>query len=449
MAELNLLSKAEKAVEVGEALGASEVEAYVRSVDSKRIILTSGIETIHASYTSGLGARVIMGNRIGFFASSSLAIRDIKTAVKTAYSIAKLNEPDKDWISLPTKSRKAKAEGVFDKEVAEIEPSMLVEGAAQMLDAVKKGGEKLSITGGDVSVAIVMTAIVTSHGCSLCREETYASASINVKAEEEGLKGLSGEDQQSRNWRGLDCSSIAETAAKRASKVIHAKPIASGKMPVIWDNKLFASVLSIMFGGTFSADSVQKGRSPWIRKAGKRIASENFTLIDDGLLKNGLGTREFDDDGIPQQRVTLINRGILQGFLYDNYTANKDKRESTGNSSRNYQSPPIPSPNNLSLQPGKVKREELLEDVKRGLYLVETIGEWLSNPISGDLSATATNAFLIEDGELTKPVKGIIVSGDFFDILNGKINLVADDVENAGSTYSPSVRISEMTLAGE
>jgi len=444
-----LLSATSSAVKFGEGLGASEVEAYVTSIDSRRVVLRSRVETLYTSRTDGLGVRVIIGKRIGFFATSSLAVRDVKRSVETAYSIAKVSEPDMEWFSLPVESGKASVEETFDRETAEMEPSTLVDGAAQMIDAVNNGGERLSITRGEVSVARLETVIVNSHNCNSHREETFASASISVKAEEGGLKGVSSEGQQTRSWRSLDCSSIAQMAAERASRVIYAEPVVGGRMPVVWCNKLFAFVLGIMFGGTLSADSVQKGRSPWVGKVGRCIASENFNLVDDGLLRGGLGTREFDDDGIPQRVVTLIDRGFLQGFLYDSYTANKERRESTGNSSRDYRSLPTPSPNNLILQPGRIESGELVEDVGRGLYLVETIGAWLSNPISGDLSATATNAFLIEDGELTKPVKGVIVSGNFFDILRHKIDLVADDVHNLGSTYSPSVRVSEMKVTGE
>lgn len=445
----SLLSTAEEAVRFGEYLGASEVEAYVTSIDRKRIVFTKGIETLYASHTAGLGVRVIIGKKIGFFATSSLAIKDVRRSVGMAYNIAKLSEPDKEWLSLPMKSGKTVVEGTFDREIAEIEPDKLVEGVVQMIDAISSGNRRLSITGGDVSAETDETAIANSHGCNLFREGTDASASVSVKAEEGGMKGISSESQQKRSWRELDCSLIAQIAANRASKTIYAKPIARGILPVVWCNKLFASVLRIMFGGTLSAESVQKGRSPWAGKNREHIASENFNLVDDGLLRAGLGTREFDDDGISQQKVTLIDRGVLQGFLYDNYTANKDGHESTGNSSRDYRSPPAPQPNNLILQPGEAKEEELIEDIRKGVYLVETIGAWLSSPISGDLSATATNAFLIENGELTKPVKGIIVSGNFFDILQNKIDLIANEPQNLGSTYSPSVRVNEMTVTGE
>ncbi len=447
-AKSNLQSLAERTVKLGEARGADEVEAYATSSEERRVVIKNQIETLYTTHTGGLGVRVIIGKRSGFFATSSLKTKDIEKAVETACGMARLSEPDKDWHSLPKKTGKTRVEETFDRETAEVEPSALIEGATQMIDVVNSYDRNLSITGAEVGAGRDETAVANSHGCNLWREETFAAASVNVKAEEDGMKGTSGEDQQARNWGKLDFSSVARTASERASKIVHAKPIAGGRMPVVWRNKLFASTLRIMFGGTLSADSVQKGRSPWIGKTDKRVASENFSLLDNGLLRGGLGTREFDDDGVAQREINLIDRGALRSFFYDNYTANKEGRESTGNSSRDYRSLPMPAPNNLLLQPGEAKPEELL-DMRRGLYLVETIGEWLSNPVSGDLSATATNAFLIENGELTEPVKGIIISGNFFEILRGRIDLIADDTDNSGSTYSPSVRISEMTITGE
>ncbi len=443
----SLLSVAERAVRLGEALGASEVEAYGVLGEERSVSVAKLIETLYTVGTGGVGVRVLVGKRSGFFATSSLKSKDVERAVEAAYRMAKLSEPDKDWHVLPKKTGKASVEGVFDRETAETEPDALIGGVAEMLDAVAGCGSNLSVTRADVAVGSDETAVVNSHGCSLWREETSAAVSISVKAESGELKGISSEDQQARAWGKLDCGSVAREAAERAEKVMHAKPVAGGKMPVVWDNKLFASILRIMFGETLSADSVQKGRSPWAGRIGETIAAEGFSLLDDGLLRGGLGTREFDDDGVAQRTVSLIEKGTLRSFFYDNYTANKEKRESTGNASRSYRSFPMPSTNNLFLQPGEMRREELL-DVKRGLYVVETIGDWLSNPISGDLSATATNAFLIEDGELTRPVKGVIVSGNFFEILRRGIDL-GDDVDNSGSTYSPSARISEMAVTGE
>jgi PmbA protein len=445
---VTILSVAEEVVKLGGRLGADEVEAYVISADSKKVALTGRSWTLNTSCSNGLGVRVMIGKKTGFFATSSLEIGDAKSAVRKAYSIAKLSEPDVEWVSLPTKSGQADVEQTFDREIAEIEPDRLVLLVTQMKDTVEDCGKSLSITRGEISFETVETAIRNSDNCNLCRKGTFASAVLSVKAEKSGSKGISSESQQVRTLKKLDCSFLAKTAAERASRIVYAERIPNEKMPVVWRNKVFASALRTMFRRTLCADSIQKGRSPWIGKVGERIASQNFNLVDNGLMKGGIRTREFDDEGTKQQRVLLIDRGILQGFLYDSYTANKDHCESTGNSSRSYRSLPAPTPNNLFLKPGRVKNEELVKDVKRGLFLFEEIGVWLSNPISGDLSATATNAFLVEKGELTKPVKGVIISGNFFEMMQNKIDLVADDVQNLGSTYSPSIRVSEMTVTG-
>jgi len=444
----DLLSKSEDTVKFGESLGADEIEVYMMSHTSKRVILTGKTWTFFSSYNTGLGVRVVIDKKTGFLATSSIGIKDIQMGVKKAYKMAKIGKQDGEWISLPTKTGKINVEQAFDKEIQEVTPSRLSEEAKQMVNAVDEFGDCNSITRGEISTDIVETAISNNHNCSLLRKGTFASTNISVKAEKNGKKGVSSESQQTRSLRKLNCYSLAKIAAKRANKIIYAEPIPSGKLPIIWSNKEFASVLRTMFGRTLCADHVQKERSPWIGKMGKQIASENFNLVDDGLLTGGIKTREFDDEGIPQRRLTLVEQGVLQAFLYDNYTAKKDKRESTGNSYRNYDRLPTPAPNNLMLQPGKIKERALFEEVKMGLYLIETIGTWLSNPISGDLSATATNAFLIENGVLTKPVKGVIVSGNFFEILQHGIELIADDVKNRGSAYSPSVKISEMSVTG-
>jgi PmbA protein len=111
--------------------------------------------------------------------------------------------------------------------------------------------------------------------------------------------------------------------------------------------------------------------------------------------------------------------------------------------------PPVPYPNNLVVKPMSATPEEVIKETRKGLYIVETIGEWLSNPISGDLSATVSSAFLIENGELGKAVKGVIVSANFFDILKGKMDLRANDLDNAGAVYAPTTQVLEMTVAGE
>jgi PmbA protein len=240
--------------------------------------------------------------------------------------------------------------------------------------------------------------------------------------------------------------------------MLDARRIPGKKTSIIFTNDLMSSILGVMFSRTVSAEAIQRGRSPWIGKVDHRVASDNFSLFDEGLRQGGLGTRAFDDEGVPQRTTRIIEKGILKSYLYDSYTASKDGVASTGNASRiasglgstgPYAQIPTPAPNNLILKPGDASIDELIEDTQKGLYVIECIGEWLSNPISGLLNATVTNAFEVRNGTISEPVKGVVVSGHFFDIMKNSISLIGDDVQNSGNVYAPSVRVSEMTVAGE
>jgi len=175
-------------------------------------------------------------------------------------------------------------------------------------------------------------------------------------------------------------------------------------------------------------------------------------------MKSGFMSWGFDDEGVPQQLTPVIQKGVLKSYLYDTYTGAKDKIASTGNATRRgmgmfglanpYTRTPTPAPTNFVLKPGDAERDEMIEETQDGLYVVTSIGEWLSNPMSGMLNATVTNAFLVKNGELSNPVKGVIVSGSFFDMIRDTIDLIADDTRNAANFYSPSVRVREMSIAG-
>ncbi|MDH5780547.1 MAG: TldD/PmbA family protein, partial [Candidatus Bathyarchaeota archaeon] len=172
--------------------------------------------------------------------------------------------------------------------------------------------------------------------------------------------------------------------------------------------------------------------------------------VDDGILRGGWHTKPFDDEGHPTQRTPVINDGILKNYIYDTYTALKDNVQSTGNAQRSYYwMNPQPSPNNLILKTGETSPEEIIRGTKRGIYIEDTIGEWLSNPISGNLNATITHGYLVENGELAEPIKGVVVSGNFYEILKEGIEIIGNDLRNSAQNYSPTVKLAELTIAGK
>jgi len=437
---------ASRLVKLAEELGADEAEVYIVIEEEKGLSFVDKVESTESSFSTGLGVRIVTDKRVGLSATTTLRRIEAEETVRRAYSMARVSEPIADWVSLPTKFGRASVQGVFDRKTAQLAPETLTKTALEMLKTVHTQGKNLSVARGEVSVGIEKTLVASSHGGELEREESFASAYASVKAEEGAKKGLSSESSQAHDLGSVDFIGLSERASKRAYKAMEARQIPGGDLPVLWRNKLFASIVRIMFGGTLTAEALQKNRSPWRGKVGTAIADKRLSLVDDGLLPEGMGTREFDDEGVPQGRTTLVDCGVLRGFLYDTFTGNKDHVESTGNASRSYGRAPAPAPSNLTVTPGNEPFDTMIRETKRGLYVEDVIGLWLSNPISGNLSATATNAYLVEDGELVQPVKGMLLSGNFFEILRNGIDSIGDDLDHDGDSYSPSVRTLGLTL---
>jgi PmbA protein len=453
-----ILAAAESAVKLAMKRGFDEVEVFSTNASRREIIYHNVIEATRSNTIVGLSVRGVVDKRMGFYSVSSLDRPDIENAVEQSLKIAKTNAQDPDWKSLTRKYGKAAVEKVFDRRIETLSAKELVEQVQLAVDTVREVDPSLAITRGILSSSVVSNAIANSHGCRLERKETFASSWIAVTAGSSGKKGVGHEAKQTRSWKSLNNEHLAQTVSERALKMVDASSISNGKFDVVWRNDAFAGILDAMLTRTVTADAIQKHRSPWVGKVGQSIASEQISLTDEGKMPGGLGTRQFDDDGTPQKRTPIIEKGVLRGFLYDVYTASKENRQTTGNAHRegglfstrpNYTQAPFPYPNNLVLKPQTAAPEEVIKETGTGVYIVETIGEWLSNPISGDLSATISSAFKIENGELGNAIKGGIVTGNFFDILKGKMDLRANDLDSSGAIYAPTTRVLDMTIAGE
>jgi len=453
-----LLSLAQRAVKLAEKMGATETEAFVSQAVQNWLTFHGKIEYAKTSQITGVGVRAFVGKKMGFTSSSSVEIKDIENVAKMAVAIAKASPPDPDWHSLPRKAGKGKAGGTFDKKIVEIETDTLVRKSGEIIDSIHEKDKRLSPARGAMATAKLMCAMANSHGREFSKKGTYALFSIRVKAEDTGKKGTGDEGCETREWKSIEFDKLVDEASRRAIKSLDASPIPSTKASVIFANDVFARILDVMFTNTVNAEAVQKGRSPWIGKIGQQIAQEDFTVVDDGMMKGGMMTSGFDDEGTAQQRTPVIEKGILRSYLYDTYTAMNAKAKSTGNARRSrpgasglgrpYARTPSPAPTNFLLKPGEAKLDELIEETRDGILVLTTIGEWLSNPMSGALNATVTNGLLVRNGELSDPVKGVIVSGNFFDMIKTNIDLVASDMRNDGNFYSPSVRVKEMFIAG-
>jgi PmbA protein len=195
-----------------------------------------------------------------------------------------------------------------------------------------------------------------------------------------------------------------------------------------------------------NGDSVYRGASFLAGKLGQAVASASVTVIDDGTMRGGFGTSPFDGEGIPTRRTTVIDKGVLSSYLLNTYTAKKLGLQTTANASRGLAGTPGIGPGNYFLQPGQKTPQQLIAEVKEGLYVTEFLGMGV-NLVTGDYSRGASGLW-ISGGELTYPVEEITVAGNLKDMFVN-ISEVANDLEFRSSVASPTLRIDGLTVGGE
>ncbi len=291
------------------------------------------------------------------------------------------------------------------------------------------------------------TLIMNSLGAEVFYKSTACSSSIEVVAEDKGESQAGSEFDVNRFYRKLEIEEVGRKAAQRALDLLGAKHMASVKAPVVLEATVAQEFLSMMASG-FSAEGIQKKRSLFIGMLGKEVAAPVITVLDNGLLEGGLGTAPCDDETVPMQKKTIIDRGRLALFLYNTYTANKDKTLSTGNGMRGgFKGMPGVGLTNLYIEPGKESLSGLISSIDNGLFVTEVMGMHTANPISGDFSVGATG-FWIEKGKKAYPVREITIAGNILDLMK-HVDAVGGDLRFSGRIGSPSLRIKELSIGGK
>lgn len=450
------------AIEKATMLGATEAEAYVQSARTIRIAFDEEVRDIRTVESTGLGLRVALGKRTAMYSTSVLDEAEIDGAVEKAVKVAKVAPEDPHWGHMNRDYGKSSAEGYYDRATANLGCDEMMEGLGSAISVLNERNMRAKPTRGYLSLMTSEVSLVNSHGEAVGGKETFATAWMRVKATEAGLESTGSEYQLTRSFRKIDLDSMAEKAVDKAVSFLGAKPVQTGEMPVILENRVAAGIMGWILNHPIRADVVQSGGSHLADRLGERIASKDIEVFDDGTMAGGVSTRPFDGEGHLTQRTPVVEGGVLRGLLYDSYTALKDGVDSTGNATRvglsynrarAYSSPPTLAPTNLVLGEGSASVDEVIRDTKHGLYVEQTIGEYMSDPISGNINATVTHGHVVEDGELGAPVKGVVLTGSYHEQLRDGFEAIANDTDfyvtlSGMGFYSPTVKLRRLTVAG-
>jgi PmbA protein len=433
------------------ALARTDLDGYeVFSSASKGLTIEvkdGALDVFVASENVGLSARALKDQRLGFAFCTGMWPGNVSKLIDRVYQGVSSSDPDPfSGFPLPSDETPPEVEQ-YDGELERIPINRKIEKAIQLERSARSYDPRIKKVRKASYVETTGNLTVCNHkGLRLTYKKTFVSGSIYVVAEDGHQAEMGWDYGFSPFFNQLDMDAIGTVAAKKAVNGLGARPVQSAKVPAILPPWVASDVLEIL-SESFLADNVQKGKSMLVGRKGESVFSPHVTIVDDGLYYGGMATSPFDDEGTVHSRNVLVSKGIIQKFLYDQHTANKENRPSTGNAGRQgIKTPPTVQTTNFFIEKGAADRETLLSPVGQGLMVTDIMGIHTADPISGDFSVGATGVW-IEKGETTFPVKGIAVSGNLMQLFRD-VEAVGNDLTFYGPFGSPTLRVSNLNIAG-
>ena len=450
---MNLRELVEKVVRYAhENQLASEVEVYAVRNRSIEVLARygMGIDGVVVGDRVSMGIRVALGKRVAVVGGDVASERDAIALLEKAVSIARVSPEIEDWHGLPSRLGKADAQGLVDEKIKSIDMDYAISIVRELFDLPKEIDRDAHTLQLHVSYGHYERAIANSYCSSVDDEGTLLAMLVEIKVAREGKESSVFDYSALRKLDVEYLRNRVKWCCRIASLTLGARAIETGRYEVLLAPKVFASIIDALISPAIAAHNVQRNRSPLRGKIGEQVLSEQLTVVDDGVATGFVGSKRFDDEGIETRRKTVFEKGVLKTFLYDNYTALKEGKESTGNAvRRGVASMPTPGITNLVVEPGKGCLEDLINEISRGIVVFSIIGEWLSNYVSGYMNATVVNGLYVERGEIKYPIKGAVISGDFYRIMKENIVAIGADLDNCDTVYAPSILVREVNVAGK
>jgi len=446
-----MLSSAEDAVSFALKKGADEAEAFAYQGLTANVTIERGqIARSSRIIDRGLGVRVIIDKAVGFSYTNMMESKAaIEETVIKALSSARASKPDEGWRGLPFKKPFASVENTYDSNIVDLRSEDLVKIASVMLDAAEKKDKRVFPIEGGAGASYLSQAIANSNGIVSFDHGTIIECSLATIAREGSeVTPVCFEFSAERSYN-IDPEWVGEEAARLAVSALKAKKIETKSTSVIFTQFTLQQLLYYTLINAVKADYVQRNQSAFKGKIGETVASKIVTIYDDGLFNSGLRTWKFDGEGVPQQKTLIIENGVLRNFIYDNYTAKKEGKESTGNAIRaGYLSTPNVDATNFHLMAGSKSPEELIGEVDEGLLVYYLQGAHSSNPASGEFSVVVTPAWRIRNGEIAYATKGVMLAGNVFHVLKS-ISALANNERKIGQLVAPWVLVENVKVVGK
>ncbi|NEO97134.1 MAG: TldD/PmbA family protein [Symploca sp. SIO2E9] len=452
---------------LGRAAGADFIEFFLERINYISCLAEDDtITSISPSLSTGAGVRVFRGVADCYVSTNDMSFAGLKAALEKGLSIMGLQLPTPNAyvpeINLELLRDYATAKG---KEIWLSKCSSMQEMGEVLLNANAKlnlkanhvqsrratyfrDWQEVLVAASDGTFARDIR-LTQSVGYNLLCAEGANRSSISKRL------GSTSDPSFLRNW---SCEADAEEVAQSAGKMLYADYVESGTYPIVMANSFGGVIFHEACGHLLETTQIERETTPFSDKKGEKIAHESLTAWDEGLSENAFGTIDMDDEGMPAQRTLLIEKGILKNFLSDRAGSLRTGHPRTGSGRRQgYTFAAASRMRNTYIAPGDYSTEDLFASIDKGIYC-KKMGGGSVGP-TGEFNFGVEEAYLIENGKLTKPLKGAILIGEAQEIMN-KISMCSRDLDLAsgfcgsisGSVYvtvgQPHIKVDSITVGG-
>jgi len=449
---------------LGEALmGADDGELFVERSESEAFVFDDGrLKSASYDATEGFGLRVVAGERAGYAHSSEISEAAIGRAAKSA-ALSK-----RGYSGVEAEAPRSTNTRLYGEENPLEQPSFSDKVALlQEIDSFARSRDpRVAQVAASIFGERRIIEIVRADGRLIRDVRPLVRVNVQLTVEKDGRRenGMSGAGGRAsfEAWISPDkWQDQVDEALRQALVNLEAVPCPAGEMDVVLGPGWNGILLHEAVGHGLEGDFNRKGTSAFSGRIGERVAAPGVTVFDDGSLPGRRGSLTVDDEGTPTERTILIEDGILVGYMHDRQSARLMGLKPTGNGRRqSYAHMPMPRMTNTGMLGGSDKREDMIASTKRGLYCAN-FGGGQVDITNGKFVFQCTEAYLIEDGKVTTPVKGATLIGDGPSALT-RVTMIGDDFDfdpgvgvcgKAGQgvpvgVAQPSLKITGLTVGG-
>ena len=393
----------------------------------------------------GIGIRVLKNKRIGFsFCSRE---EEAEKTIEKALDISKIHEQT-DFIFPEKTSKPSLATGdIFDKKVSELNANECLEFVDEMVNSALEVSKDL-ISSGEVYCGKEFFSLANSSGHSFHYEKSFVGGAITTTLKRNGSLFSASSSLESLHLSGINFSEIGKEAAELTLKSLKPVKLNQKLSSVLFVPEASSALFEFIIAPAIYGKRAMKNESVYSNKLGKKVASEHLTIVDNGILRGGLNSAPYDDEGSLTRENIVIEKGVAKCFLFDGLSASELGTSSTGNGfraerlmgSHSHEVPVDTHIRNLSVKADACKMmplTELVEEVRNGIFVHDIIGAHTSNPSSGDFTVSSPLLFKIENGEIGSALKPVNIRGNFPALLN-KFIAISEEYKHVAGSLTPS-----------